>query len=184
MDKDIANEVNSVVSDILSGKIKVVEDLEYKKKIQEERKARQEAFRREQIDRWRKSGAKVEEVVDSKTNKVIYKITHPSPQPLPKPQTFSPFDQFLKDNEVCDNDLCRKIKEVYNNKVEEAKKSGGCNSCKMNAIKRSMVTYIEAYQKFLATRQKSSCNSGNCALPSPATKQYNERIIKWHWNTK
>lgn len=105
------------------------------------------------------------------TDKEIAKITPPAPPPPPKPQTISPFDQFLKDNEVCDNDLCRKIKEVYNNKVEEAKKAGGCNSCKMNAIKRSMATYIEAYQKFLATRQKSSCTSGNCALPSPAEKQ-------------
>ncbi len=171
MDKDIASEVNNVVSDILSGKIKVVEDLEYKKKLQEERKARQEAFRREQVERWRKTGAKVEEVVDSETGKVSYKITPPTPPSPPKPQTISPFDQFLKDNEVCDNDLCRKIKEVYNNKVEEAKKAGGCNSCKMNAIKRSMATYIEAYQKFLATRQKSSCTSGTCALPSPTEKQ-------------
>ena len=171
MDNDIASEVNNVVSDILSGKIKVVEDLEYKKKLQEERKARQETFRREQIERWKKSGAKVEEIVDSKTNKVTYKITPPTPPSPPKPQVLSIFDQFLRDNEVCDNDLCRKIKEVYNNKVEEAKKSGGCNSCKMNAIKRSMATYIEAYQKFLATRQKSSCTSENCALPSAAEKQ-------------
>ena len=171
MDKDIANEVNSVVSDILSGKIKVVEDLEYKKKLQEERKARQEAFRREQIERWKKTGAKVEEIIDSETGKMTYKITPPTPPHPPKPQTLSLFDQFIKDNEVCDNDLCRKIKEVYNNKVEEAKKAGGCNSCKMNAIKRSMATYIEAYQKFLATRQKSSCTSGNCVLPSPTTKQ-------------
>lgn len=171
MDNDIASEVNNVVSDILSGKIKVVEDLEYKKKLQEERKARQEAFRREQVERWKKTGAKVEEIIDSETNKVTYKITPPTPQPPLKSQILSPFDQFLKDNEVCDNDLCRKIKEVYNNKVEEAKKSGGCNSCKMNAIKRSMSTYIEAYQKFLATRQKSSCTSGNCALPSPTEKQ-------------
>lgn len=167
MDKDIANEVNSVVSDILSGKIKIVEDLEYKKKLQEERKARQEAFRREQIERWKKTGARVKEIIDSETGKMTYKITPPTPLPPPKPQALSPFDQFLKDNEICDNDLCRKIKEVYNNKVEEAKKAGGCNSCKMNAIKRSMSTYIEAYQKFLATRQKSSCTSGNCALPSP-----------------
>ena len=105
------------------------------------------------------------------TDKEIAKITPPTPPSPPKPQTISPFDQFLKDNEVCDNDLCRKIKEVYNNKVEEAKKAGGCNSCKMNAIKRSMATYIEAYQKFLATRQKSSCTSGTCALPSPTEKQ-------------
>lgn len=102
------------------------------------------------------------------TDKEIAKLTPPTPPSPPKPQALSPFDQFLKDNEICDNDLCRKIKEVYNNKVEEAKKSGGCNSCKMNAIKRSMATYIEAYQKFLATRQKSSCTSENCALPSPA----------------
>lgn len=171
MNKDIANEVNNVVSDILSGKIKVVEDLEYKKKLQEERKARQEAFRREQIERWKKTGAKVDEIIDSETGNVSYKITPPTPPPPPKPQALSPFDQFLKDNEICDNDLCRKIKEVYDNKVEEAKKSGGCNSCKMNAIKRSMTTYIEAYQKFLATRQKSSCTSGTCTLTSSETKQ-------------
>ena len=102
------------------------------------------------------------------TDKEIAKHTPPTPPSPPKPQVLSPFDQFLRDNEVCDNDLCRKIKEGYNTKVEEAKKSGGCNSCKMNAIKRSMATYIEAYQKFLATRQKSSCTSENCALPSPA----------------
>ena len=128
MDNDIASEVNNVVSDILSGKIKVVEDLEYKNKLQEERKARQEAFRREQIERWKKSGAKVEEIVDSKTNKVTYKIIPPTPPSPPKPQALSPFDQFLKDNEVCDNDLCRKIKEENNNKEKEKKKKGGCNS--------------------------------------------------------
>lgn len=171
MNRSVASQVNSIVVDILSGKIKTVKSFEYIKKSKEKQQRQIEAFRREQIERWKKSGAKVEEIIDSETNNVTYKIAPPTPPPPPKPQALSPFDQFLKDNEVCDNDLCRKIKEVYNNKVEEAKKAGGCNSCKMNAIKRSMSTYIEAYQKFLATRQKSSCTSGNCALPSPETKQ-------------
>lgn len=180
MDKEIhiQNQINAALTSIFSDqafrtrqKKEKTEDDE-RRRIREELEQRQKKLRQEleeiRIERLRKMGVSVVKVEQTEPDKTVYKMI---PSPHLKPQTLSPFDQFLKDNEICDNDLCRKIKEVYNSKVEEAKKAGGCNSCKMNAIKRSMATYIEAYQKFLATRQKSSCTSGTCALPSPTEKQ-------------
>ena len=179
MDKEIhiQNQINAALTSIFSDqafrtrqKKEKTED-EERKKIREELERKQKKLRQElekiRIERLQKMGINVVKIEQTEPDKTVYKMIPSSS----KPQTISPFDQFLKDNEVCDNDLCRKIKEVYNNKVEEAKKAGGCNSCKMNAIKRSMATYIEAYQKFLATRQKSSCTSGTCTLPSPTEKQ-------------
>ena len=183
MDKDICiqNQLNTVLASIFSDQTfrtrqkKEETEVEERKRIREELEQKQKQFRRDfeekRMKYLQKMGINVVKIKQEKSDKVVYKIIPPTPPSPPKPQVLSPFDQFLRDNEICDNDLCRKIKEVYNNKVEEAKKSGGCNSCKMNAIKRSMTTYIEAYQKFLATRQKSSCTSESCALPSAAEKQ-------------